>query len=254
MKKDSSKGNNKNTKVNNKRKTNTKKEVIKKEEEVLTEKFASKNNFTRGLVIFIVGVILLILCLWSTGTFNKNSDALKFYSEYGNSSTITEDNLYKYASKEEVLDLLDHKTGVLYFGFSTCPWCQTIVPILNQVASDNGQGEILYYDIKRDRNTLSLNEQGEVVTDKESTNFYRELLKELDDVASPYILTDDEGKEVDTGEKRIYVPLVVFVKEGKVVYSHEATVESQEDPKVKLNDKQKDELADYYKKGFNLIK
>ena len=80
------------------------------------------------------------------------------------------------------------------------------------------------------------------------------MLKELDDFISPYILTDEEGKEVDTGEKRIYVPLVVFVKEGKVMYSHEATVESQEDPKKELDDKQVKELKEFYQKGFNLIK
>lgn len=218
------------------------------------EQDKNKGNFKRGLVIFIVGIILLILCLWSLGVFNKNSDGIKFYNEYSTISNITEDNLYTYATKEEVLDLFDHKTGVIYFGFPTCPWCQSMVKALDDVGKENKYDTIYYYDIKNDRNTLALNDQGEVITEKNSTAFYRELLKELDDFASPYILTDNEGKEVDTGEERIYVPLVVFVKEGKVMYTHEATVETQKDPKIKLTEKQLKELKAYYQKGFNLIK
>lgn len=214
----------------------------------------NKYNYKRGLVVFIFGIILLILCLWSMGIFSKDSDALKFYSEYGQNSDIKENNLYDYSSKEEVLDLLDHKTGVLYFGFPNFPLCQSMVSVLNDTAVSNKYETIYYYNIKNDRDTLSLNSTGEVITDKNSTAFYRELLKELDGFLTPYTITDSEGKEVDAGEKRIYVPLVLFVKDGKVMYSHEATVKSQEDPKTKLNDKQKNELITIYQKGFDLIK
>ena len=119
-----------------------------------SKEIETKGNFKRGLVILVVGLVLLILCLWSMGVFNKNSDAIKFYGEYGNNTKITEDNLYNYSSKEEILDLLDHKTGVIYFGFPTCPWCQSMVVPLNEVAKDNKYDEIYYYNIRADRDTL----------------------------------------------------------------------------------------------------
>lgn len=214
----------------------------------------SNNNFKRGLVIFILGLILLILFIWSTGTFSTNSDAIKFYNEYGSVSDIKEDNLYKYASKEQVLNILDHDTGVIYFGYTTCTWCKSMVSVLNDAAEEANVKEIYYYDIQNDRDELSLNENNEIITEKQGTAFYRELLKELDDVISPYLLKDSEGKEVDTEEKRIYVPLVVFVKDGNPVFAHQNTVQSQDDPMKNLNEKQVTELKSIYKKGFNLIK
>ena len=221
--------------------------MSKKEEE-------TNRNFKRGLVIFILGVILLVLFIWSTGAFSKNSDATKFYSEYGSVSDIKENNLYKYASKEQVLNILDHDTGVIYFGYSTCTWCKSMVSVLNDAASEAEVKEINYYDIKNDRDELVLNENNERITEKQGTAFYRELLKELDDVLSPYLLKDSEGKEVDTEEKRIYVPLVVFVKEGEAVFAHQNTIESQDDPMKKLTKKEEEELKAIYKKGFDLIK
>lgn len=221
--------------------------MSKKEEE-------TNRNFKRGLVIFILGVILLVLFIWSTGAFSKNSDATKFYSEYGSVSDIKENNLYKYASKEQVLNILDHDTGVIYFGYSTCTWCKSMVSVLNDAASEAKVKEINYYDIKNDRDELVLNENNEIITEKQGTAFYRELLKELDDVLSPYLLKDSEGKEVDTEEKRIYVPLVVFVKEGEAVFAHQNTIESQDDPMKKLTKKEEEELKAIYKKGFDLIK
>ena len=214
---------------------------------------SSKYSFKRGLVIFILGVILLGLFIWSTGVFSKNSDAIKFYNEYGNVTDIKEDNVYKYASKENVLDILDHKTGVIYFGYSTCSWCRSMVTVLDEAAKENNIDTIYYYDIKNDRDLLSINENNEIVTEKQGTAFYRELLKELDEVISPYLLEDSEGKEVDTDEKRIYTPLVVFVKEGNPVFAHQATVKSHDDAKKKLNKKQQEELKNIYKKGFDLI-
>ena len=221
--------------------------MSKKEEE-------TNRNFKRGLVIFILGVISLVLFIWSTGAFSKNSDATKFYSEYGSVSDIKENNLYKYASKEQVLNILDHDTGVIYFGYSTCTWCKSMVSVLNDAAREAEVKEINYYDIKNDRDELVLNENNEIITEKQGTAFYRELLKELDDVLSPYLLKDSEGKEVDTEEKRIYVPLVVFVKEGEAVFAHQNTIESQDDPMKKLTKKEEEELKAIYKKGFDLIK
>lgn len=221
----------------------------------MSKKEAVKSSsFKRGFVIFILGVILLILFIWSTGAFSKNSDAIKFYNEYGNLSDITENNLYKYASKEKVLNILDHETGVIYFGYSTCTWCKSMVKVLDDTAKGAGIEQIYYYDIKSDRDELSINENNEIITEKQGTAFYRELLKELDDVISPYLLKDSEGKEVDTEEKRIYVPLVVFVKDGNPVFAHQNTVKSQNDPAEELDKEQVTELSGIYKKGFDLIK
>ena len=215
-----------------------------------------KNNisFKRAIVILAIVIVLVVLFIWSTGIFSKNRDATKFYNEYKSNTTIKEDNLYTYANKEKVLNILDHETGVLYFGYSGSSWCKNMIEPLNSAAKDSKIKDIYYYDIKNDRDELSINENGEIITEKQGTAFYRELLKILDNYLTPYVLTDEEGKEVNTEEKRIYVPLVVFVKEGKVVFAHQNTVKTQEEAKDKLSEKEKEDLINIYKKGFNLIK
>ena len=64
---------------------------------------------------------------------------------------------------------------------------------------------------------------------------------------------DAEGNEVDTGRERIYVPFVVFLKDGKIVYAHSDLVDSYTDTNEGLNQDQRDELYNIYEKGISLI-
>ena len=43
-------------------------------------------------------------------------------------------------------------------------------------------------------------------------------------------------------KKRIYTPLLIFVKNGKIIAHHTDTVDSQTNPYVALNDRQSEEL------------
>ena len=57
----------------------------------------------------------------------------------------------------------------------------------------------------------------------------------------------------DDSLKRIYFPTVIFVKNGKIMSLHSATVSSQKDPFKKLSTKQEKELSNIYKKGIKQI-
>lgn len=212
---------------------------------------SSTKRFTRGFIFFATGVVMLIMSLYSLGIFGKGG-AAGFKKEYGDD--IVPNNLYTYLNKEEVLEFLNDGTGVLYLGYPESPWCKRVVSVLNDAAFANGVKEINYYNIKKDRNTLSLKEDDSVTIDANGTNFYNELLKELTGYTSKYILTDSEGNSVDTGEYRIYVPFVVFVKEGKVIYAHSDVVDSYTDTNESLTQDQRDELYGIYEKGILLIK
>lgn len=211
---------------------------------------SSSNRFKRGFIFFAIGVVLLVISLYSLGIFGSGG-ASKFRKEYG--EDIVPNNLYSYMTKEEVLEFLDHGTGVLYLGYPESPWCKKIVSVLNDAAFANDVKKINYYNIKKDRNTLSLKEDGSVTIDANGTNFYKELLKELKGFTTKYILTDKNGNQVDTGEERIYVPFVAFVKEGKVLYVHSDVVDSYTDTSADLTQDQRDELLNIYEKGIKLI-
>ena len=62
---------------------------------------------------------------------------------------------------------------------------------------------------------------------------------------------DKDGNDIDTGEKRLYAPLVVFVKNGKIVGSHEGTVPTHIEGN--LSTEEREELYNIYKKNIDDI-
>ncbi len=140
-----------------------------------------------GIVILLVGIICGILFL---NKDTKLTDAEKFSKEY---TTVDENNVFVYRDIEEIINIMEHGTGIVYLGFPECPWCQTYVKYLNEVAKEVGIEKIYYFNILEDR--------------QNNTDEYKriiELLKEN-------LQFDDEGKE------RIFVPNVSFHINGSVI-------------------------------------
>lgn len=180
-------------------------------------------------------------------TFKKEYEALnnrvnpnnnKLYPEV----SISNDNPVKYSSYDEIFEVLKSGTGVIYFGFPECPWARNLVPVMLSAAKEVEIDTIYYLNIKDDRDVLMLNENGDIITEKDGNKKYFELVEKLDSILDDYILTDNDGKSVSTGKKRIYTPLLIFVKNGKIIAHHTDTVDSQTDPYVALNDRQSEEL------------
>lgn len=211
-------------------------------------------------------ILLLFTCLILLVGCGKESDSEKFKEEYeslngqttssGNSYlnvTIDKNNVIKYASIEEIIDIIDNKTGVIYLGYPECPWCRNIVSPLLEAADSTSIDTIYYLNMHDIRDKKSLDSDGNVITEEEGNDKYKDLLNSLDSILEEYILTDSNGNEVKTGEKRIYVPLVVFVKDGEIVGYHANTVESQTDPYTPLTEEEKEELINIYKENIKLI-
>lgn len=207
----------------------------------------------------IIISLMLISAFILTGCQNKEkTDAVKFKEEYENLNnqvvndkkylelTIDKKNPIKYKTAEEIVDIIKNKTGIIYLGYPECPWCRNAVPVLLEAAKQTGVNDIYYlnmYDI-RDKKELK---DGKVVTVEEGTEGYKKILEALGDKASVYKDLNDESI------KRIYVPLVVFVENGKVVAIQESTVESQKDPYFKLTEEQEKELLNIYKDNIHKV-
>lgn len=204
-------------------------------------------------------VLVAFLFISVTGCTSKNSDAIKFKNEYESLNgkkgygdninpevKIDKKNAVKYADADKIIDVLDNGTGIIYLGYPECPWCRNAVPILLEAASELNVKDVYYMNLKDERDTIEVMEEGTLKTTKEGTEGYKKLLKRLDAVLDEYVLEDLNGNEVKTGEKRIYVPLVLFVREGKIVGFHADTVSSQTNPYVALTTDQKNELLDIY--------
>lgn len=226
-----------------------------------------KKDFLKYYVIGLV--VIALLCLGGI-YLNKKDESqetsdTKFYDEYtayNNKKTssdkdypyvnIEKNNLYTYVSDDELKELLNNGTGVLYLGFPTCPWCRNMVPVLNEAGEEYGINKINYYNIKEIRSSFAFDDDNKLIK-TDGNEIYSFLLEKLDKFLEDYSVTDNNGKSVKTGEKRVYAPTVVFIKEGEVKRVIEGTVDSQKDPYILLDEEQRKELKDKYLEGFNTL-
>lgn len=188
------------------KKTNTKKPAVKKANVKKTTarnatvkrsatrkpKCAAPNKPLSILVLIILGVAGLVLASFLiiyTVIGSRGTDASRFAAEYSN---VSKDNAFVYRTGDEIVDILEHGTGVVFLGFPSCPWCQAYVGYLSEVANEKGLDKIYYYNIENDR--------------ANNTELYQKLVS----ILSPYLQYDEEG------QRRIYVPNVTFVVDGKI--------------------------------------
>lgn len=224
----------------------------------------------KKVLLSIVAVLIVIAATFGGLAFRSNeesqngkkSDGVRFKEEYealngsvneSNKMTyptveVSDENPIRYLSDDEAAERLKNGTGLFYFGFSSCPWCRTMIPILLKAAGNTNLGEVNYVDIKNIRDQLTLDDNDKVVVTDEGTNGYKEILKVLDSVLDPYYLKNKDGKNIDTKEKRLYAPTVVVVKEGKILDIHVDTVSTQKTGYTPLTEKEQEELYNIYQK------
>lgn len=148
---------------------------------------SSKKNVY--IIFGIIAVLILIISLSFLFKKDKMSDAERFAKEYD----FTVNNVFVYRNLDEINKILENGTGVVYLGFPECPWCKGYVPYLNEVAINEHLDKIYYFNILNDR--------------KNNTSGYKKTVQLLND----YLKYDNEGN------KRIYVPAVIAVNNGKIV-------------------------------------
>lgn len=186
----------------------------------------------------------------------SNPEGVKFKEEYEtlNGQEAYEDKTYSkldlpkenpmvYASLDEILDVIENKEGIIYFGFPECPWCRAAIPLLIDAANELEVEKIYYYDIHEGRDRLELVD-GEIVEQKAKSEEYEKLYNALYDSLSVYQGLEDESI------KRLYFPTVYFVKDGEIIEKIEGTetiVPEYTDPFTEMSDQQKDKMITAYK-------
>ncbi|MDD6223810.1 MAG: hypothetical protein PUB18_02290 [bacterium] len=188
----------------------------------------------------IILIVIIVLLLGIVGFVLYQVDPIRFKISYEYINLIEDrngkkikikvpyDNGIQYLNEKEILTYLKKETGIFYFGYNTCPWCRNIVPILIHTAKTNHIDTIYYID------TYNLN----------LTSIKQELFDFL----------GDNLREDETGKKRLAVPDVYFIKEGKIIGHHIGSVESYHNPYQEMNDSQKQELISIYEQWIKEMK
>lgn len=208
------------------------------------------------MAFILAAVSLITINLKKDKVDNKiNSDAIKFKEEYEKlngktayedykypSIKILENNHFKYKSYREIIKIIKNGTGIIYFGFNNCPWCRNAVSVLQYVNSD-----IYYIDVTDLRDSYDYI-NNKLIKTKVAPDEYYEILNLLDGILDEYEIEDNDGNKIDVGEKRLYVPLVVGIKEGKIIDYHldTVTLNDNQTPYDLLDNNQKEKLKEIY--------
>ncbi|MEG1495424.1 MAG: hypothetical protein RR406_03920 [Bacilli bacterium] len=140
------------------------------------------------LLITMLG--LLVYYFMFKGSNQDLIDNKKFSEEY---PVVDQNNVFVYRNINEIIDIMQKGTGVVYLGFPECPWCHAYVKYLNEVAKESGITKVYYYNILKDR--------------KNNTEEYQKIVELLAD----NLQFDQEGKH------KLYVPNVSFHINGKII-------------------------------------
>lgn len=202
-------------------------------------------------------LMLLFACILLTGCFSSpQNDAITDFSSipktklnYKNLKNRADMSAYytledeNHAFTDMSLETFYNKlttskktlTGAFYFGYDDCPYCKQAVPILNYVAKEYNS-TVSYVNIFSSR----YDENGNKL--ENGDKYYTELQAYLDEY-------------LDKEDKTIYVPTVIFIKNGQIsLYQLGLDTDENFDIKKGLNIKGKNNLAEIYRKGFNSIK
>lgn len=148
------------------------------------------------------------------------------------------DHVFRSISMQEGNELLESdKTFVLYYGFSTCPWCIELLPILNDVAKEN-EYAVHYVNVRPEGTDSSFDIRVDTNPD----------YVKLTEIVSDYLPVNDEGV------KRLSVPFVFFVKDGEIVETHIGTLDTHDAKERVMTEDEKAELTTILQEDFQKMK
>ncbi len=123
------------------------------------------------------------------------------------------------------------ENAVYYFGFVGCPWCMEAVPVLSKVA------------IEKEVTVYYINTRSDYSKTDEGTDYRMQITDFLDD----YL-----GYNENEGRNWLYVPDVLYMKNGEIMANHIGTSSDEHDATVrKMTDEEVGILTTIYSDYFD---
>ncbi|MDO4415645.1 MAG: hypothetical protein Q4C20_11275 [Erysipelotrichaceae bacterium] len=181
-----------------------------------------------------LSALLLSLCLLLCGCAKQETEKVTITNPVDIYSEPAIMTVYEWIGNEiadfqeitftESLRLFSEKgSGILYFGYDNCPFCERAVPMLNEAALETGVS-VYYVDVY---------------------GVFQPTRKEFDELMG-YV--DEALIEDEDGGKSFFVPLILGIKNGEITGHHVALVDgfTIENEESQMNDAQKEELKNIY--------
>lgn len=170
------------------------------------------------VLLLIVSIFLITGC--SVKKEEEVTDADIFASEYA----VSKENVFKYATIDEIFAILNDGTGIIFFGNSDQDSCEEAIKIFSKLVDKYKISKVYYYDPT-------------VIMSDNNSEYYQllELLK-IDLVV---------GKSEETA---LNIPSVYFVRNGEIIGYHNDVFKIESDEE--FDEDFHDELEKIY---LNLI-
>ncbi len=174
---------------------------------------------------YVISFAFLIVAFIYLGTKNYNvplkkmSDQESFNLEY----EIIGDNVFKYKSAKEILNVLDAGSAVIFMAYPENTWSKVYAKLLNDVANNNRLEEIYYYNFRLDRSN--------------NNHYYESIVEKVHSYLPVFDFKNDN----------LYAPTLLIVKDGSILYYDDETaiVRGKEDvDSYWSNDKKKEKIVE----------
>ena len=137
---------------------------------------------------------LLVAIVFLSGCSIKKVDDLSQFEKFAKEYSVSKDNPFKYVGIDEILEIFESGTGVVFFGNSDDEFSRETVRLFTEAIEDSEVKniDVYYYD--------------PVVIRDNKDYKYNELLALLEG----YLNKNND-------EDYLYLPDIYFVKEGKII-------------------------------------
>ncbi len=217
-------------------------------------------------ILLVITIFMSVILL--SGCDNKK--AIEFKEDYEkingqeNSSgkihrsvSIDKNNPFEEVSLSDIVNKINNKeTFYVYFGSRLCPWCRSTIEKAIEVSKKHNIKKIYYVDIWDDngkelfRDVYKLENNVPIKTQDGSQDYYK-LLNIFGDKLRDYNLTDDNKNDVLVGEKRIYAPNYMYIKEGTLIKLTTGKSDKQKDSRGELTEEILREEEEKFNEFFN---
>lgn len=219
----------------------------------------------KKFIYVILGILFLGVL---TGCASKSAKEFKKEYEALNGTTnksgkvhrtikIPRNNPMEKVGSSEIINMINEKkTFYVYFGDELCPWCRSVIEKAIEVAKKNNVDKIYYVkiwdadgnEVLRNKYTISGTDVEETT---EGTDDYIKMLDLFKDLLGDYTLTAENGDKIELGEKRIFAPNFIYIKDGVAQKLVDGISDKQTDSRGELTEEiLKDEEAifnDFFK-------
>lgn len=159
--------------------------------------WSHRGDEMKKLIYSLLSVFVLIGCSTPQASIQSSTKEESLTEQY---TDLEDDSAFVVMEKDNVKTFIEHGTGILYFSFPECPWCQAYIPMLSDVLNENDM-QANYYNVRVDRTN--------------DHDFYEEI-------ANLLITHNQSGKEDivqydNDGNPLIYMPLTLFIDGGKII-------------------------------------